>query len=107
MREIPQLSGEGLIDSTTTDDEMTDLAKTLTLFRHLKGVINLKGHHRREVYRITQCGKRVAGRLDSDKVQLALQGPHYHHLACNIVERHTEQGGVAPTETEEVIGTTG
>ena len=46
--------------------------------------------------------KWMSAGLDGNKLKMTLDAPHHHHLAGDIVERHTEQGGVAWLQTQEI-----
>ena len=37
----------------------------------------------------------------------ALYTPHHHHLTCNIIERHTEQGAITRFQSQEITSDAG
>ena len=45
--------------------------------------------------------------FNGNQFQAAFEGANYHHLASDIVERHTEQGSVAWAQTKEIASNTG
>ena len=91
---------------------MADLQEAFALLGYLKGVIDLKRNHCGEInLAIVNCQLRMiqwmTARLYGDQLQTTFYGTNHHHLACDIIERHTEQGYIALTKSKEIIGDTG
>ena len=66
VREVFQFGCQTIVDGTSAYDEVLDLLQSLTLLRHLKGVVDLQRDHRSKVWNVeggmwkVRGGQRVA-----------------------------------------------
>ena len=92
----------------SADDEVLDVAQPLSLLGNLQRVPHLQGYHGGKVndtfIERRQCvtGKGMTRWLHGEQFHIALQGTHHHHLSGDVVQRHTEKGGVGRMESQEV-----
>ena len=98
---------ESLIYGSATDNKMPDAAETSPLFRNLQGIINLHRDHRSEGNLFIYIFQRMPTWANRNKMEMALYTPHHHHLTCNIIERHAEQGTVSRLQSQEITGDAG
>ena len=83
-------------DGSSAYDEVTDAHEPFALAGHFQAVVHLHGHHggKGEVGQ-GFVGQGMAARAHGGEPKVPLEASHHHHLACDIVEGHAEQGGVA------------
>ena len=83
-------------DGSSAYDEVTDAHEPFALAGHFQGVVHLHGHHggKGEAGQGI-VGQGMAARAHGGEPKVPLEASHHHHLACDIVEGHAEQGGVA------------
>ena len=98
---------ESLIYGPATDNKMTDAAESSPLFRNLQGVINLHRDHRSEGNLFIYIFQRMTTWANRNKMEMALYTPHHHHLTCNIIERHAEQGTITRFQSQEITSDAG
>ena len=96
---------------------MAYVSKSLTLLRNLQGVIHLHRNHGSKsnlpVYIFSICIfqidilQRVTTRRNRNKMEMALDTAHHHHLTCDIIKRHTEQSAVTRLQAQEIASNAG
>ena len=104
--ETNQHTGQCLIDSAATNNQMFYLLQFLPLFRHLQGIIYLHRHHRRKIHWLRHHGQRVSAGLHHNQSQAPGLSPHHHHLTSDIIKRHTQQRCITLFQSQELTGDT-
>ncbi len=100
--ETAKLLFQGIVNGSAADDEVPYAHKQPALFGAVQAACHLHGHHGGEHRRFRQPGERAARGLYADEAQPPDERTHYHHLACDIVEGHAQQGCVAGRKAEKV-----
>ena len=100
IRHILQGFCQFVVDGPTTDNQMTNLPKTLRSL--LEQIPYLQRHHRSKVYRPLPF--RTALRFDGNQSKTTGQGSYHHHHTSNIVERHAEQCRIALLQSKKTAG---
>ena len=99
--ETCQFPGQRIINSTTTDNQVSHGHQPLPLLRHLQRVIHLHRHHRRKIHGFRHRTQRMATGRNREEPQPPGLRPHHHHLTGDIVERHTQQCRIPLFQSQE------
>ena len=91
---ILQLLCQRRVNEATAQQQGAHAGKLLSAIRQGQGAGHLHGHQRGKIHRLGQGRQRGGAWLGRDQVQTAHQRPHHHHLAGNVAQRQTEQGGI-------------
>ena len=96
---------------------MADVSESLPLLGNLQGIIYLHRNHGSKSYLfvyILPIGifqiyilQRMPTRRNRNKMEMALDTSHHHHLTCYIIKRHTEQRTITRLQTQEITSDAG
>ena len=91
---------------------MADMSESLPLLRNLQGVIHLHRNHGGKsdfpiyIFQIYIL-QRMTTRRNRNKMEMALNTAHHHHLTCDIIKRHTEQSAITRLQSQEITSNAG
>ena len=96
---------------------MAYVSKSLPLIRDLQGIIHLHRNHGGKsdfpiyifsiyIFQIYIL-QRMTTRRNRNKMEMALDTAHHHHLTCDIIKRHTEQSAITRLQSQEITSNAG